>query len=308
MKRILSAVLVGLLLMPVAWAPEAAADDAVVEAQAAEGALGLTREQRRQIQEALAARGFDVGPADGSFGPRTREAIRAWQHGYKSGVEGATGYLNTSQAQSLLEGAEAAGESRRSIRPRQSLGGGGTDGTVWLATEESGTYVCTASREDSASLENGPLSWSGRCVGGKPTGKGVAISDSADYMRMGSFVGGVPDGYWAIRDADHPSIRGAVTWVVEMLRIENKWLGPSFSIILEPDKAYQVYVRPAQRFVPHGGGLIGRFQNASAGVVLDEVDYLAVDIVTYEDGERQSLCEFYRKGQSITSAGGRGCP
>ena len=120
MKRILSAVLLGLLLMPVAWAPNAAADDAVVEAQAAEGALDLTREQRRQIQEALAARGFDVGPADGSFGPRTREAIRAWQHGYKSGVEGATGYLNTSQAQSLLEGAEAAGESRRSIRPRQS--------------------------------------------------------------------------------------------------------------------------------------------------------------------------------------------
>ena len=132
MKRILSVVLVGLLLMPVAWAPNAAADDAVVEAQAAEGALGLTREQRSQIQEALAERGFDVGPADGSFGPRTREAIRAWQHGYKSGVEGATGYLNTSQAQLLLGG---SGESRRSIRPRQSAQSEGPsfDETVaWL--------------------------------------------------------------------------------------------------------------------------------------------------------------------------------
>ena len=136
MKRILSVVLFGLLLMPVAWAPEAAADDAVVEAQAAEGALGLTREQRSQIQEALAARGFDVGPADGSFGPRTREAIRAWQHGYTSGMsgdEGATGYLNTIQAQLLLGG---SGESRRSIRPRQSSEGASAAGPTYEETWE----------------------------------------------------------------------------------------------------------------------------------------------------------------------------
>ena len=136
MKRILSAVLLGLLVVPVAWAPEAVAGSLArsnpgsfikvtrpryvadyAAAEAAEIALDLTREQRRQIQKALAARGFDVGPADGSFGPRTRDAIYAWQRGYMPGSAGATGYLNTIQAQSLLEGAEAAGESRRSIRP-----------------------------------------------------------------------------------------------------------------------------------------------------------------------------------------------
>ena len=130
MKRILSVVLFGLLLVPVAWAPNTAADDAVVEAQAAEGALGLTREQRRQIQEGLAARGFDVGPADGSFGPRTREAIRAWQHGYMSGRDGATGYLSTSQAQSLLGG------NRVATRPRQSSGGVRADGPTYEETWE----------------------------------------------------------------------------------------------------------------------------------------------------------------------------
>jgi localization factor PodJL len=33
----------------------------------------------RQVQDLLAARGFDVGPADGRFGPRTRSALAAFQ-------------------------------------------------------------------------------------------------------------------------------------------------------------------------------------------------------------------------------------
>ncbi len=40
---------------------------------------GLSRAQRRELQELLAARGFDVGAADGGIGPRTRAAIRAFQ-------------------------------------------------------------------------------------------------------------------------------------------------------------------------------------------------------------------------------------
>ena len=62
------------------------------------GAGAMTREERRRVQSALAAQGFDPGPADGVFGPRTRRAIQAWQasHGYA-----ATGALTGAQAVGL---------------------------------------------------------------------------------------------------------------------------------------------------------------------------------------------------------------
>lgn len=230
MKRILSAVLVGLLLMPVAWAPNAAADDAVVEAQAAEGALGLTREQRRQIQEALAARGFDVGPADGSFGPRTREAIRAWQHGmYTSGSKRVTGYLHTSQAQLLLGDAEAAGESRRSIRPRQSSGGvseaaqsppgpaclGAKVGTsCWHTVMLNGRERCSVwdkylSRAETitAMLSVRGAAFRATCVGGKVQGQvnvqgtlrwkmSTGDVETIRFCNQGGYVDGKASGHW----------------------------------------------------------------------------------------------------------------
>ena len=43
------------------------------------GETMLTREQRISLQERLAARGFDVGEPDGIIGPRTIEAIKAFQ-------------------------------------------------------------------------------------------------------------------------------------------------------------------------------------------------------------------------------------
>jgi peptidoglycan hydrolase-like protein with peptidoglycan-binding domain len=39
----------------------------------------LPRERVQQVQERLAAAGFDPGPADGAMGPRTRAALRAFQ-------------------------------------------------------------------------------------------------------------------------------------------------------------------------------------------------------------------------------------
>ena len=46
-----------------------------------EKSLGLERSERRRIQMALASLGFDPGPADGLFGPRTRGVIGEWQRG-----------------------------------------------------------------------------------------------------------------------------------------------------------------------------------------------------------------------------------
>jgi hypothetical protein len=39
----------------------------------------LSREERVEMQEHLARRGFNVGEADGRFGPKTRAAIRDFQ-------------------------------------------------------------------------------------------------------------------------------------------------------------------------------------------------------------------------------------
>lgn len=44
-----------------------------------ESMLGLTREAKADIQLRLEALGFDLGFADGSFGPRSRAAIAQWQ-------------------------------------------------------------------------------------------------------------------------------------------------------------------------------------------------------------------------------------
>jgi lytic murein transglycosylase len=40
---------------------------------------GLSRAERREVQERLLARGYDIGAADGAIGPRTRAAISAFQ-------------------------------------------------------------------------------------------------------------------------------------------------------------------------------------------------------------------------------------
>jgi membrane-bound lytic murein transglycosylase B len=52
----------------------------------------LTNAERKELQELLAKRGFELGAVDGKIGPKTRAAIRAYQtsvglvpDGYASG-------------------------------------------------------------------------------------------------------------------------------------------------------------------------------------------------------------------------------
>ena len=63
-----------------------------------EEGLNLDLAARRQIQQGLAAGGFDPGGADGLFGPRTRAAIRRWQ---SSRGARPTGYLDGASAEAL---------------------------------------------------------------------------------------------------------------------------------------------------------------------------------------------------------------
>ena len=74
-------------------------------AEAAESGLKLTILDRQHAQVALTALGFDTHGSDGSFGPRSREAITAWQ---KTRNEPSTGFLTGAQNQALLTTAAAA--------------------------------------------------------------------------------------------------------------------------------------------------------------------------------------------------------
>ena len=69
-------------------------------AEAAEAALNLSTEDRRRIQLALTAQGFDTRRTDGTFGPRSREMIAAWQQAQK---HPATGFLTEAESQALRD-------------------------------------------------------------------------------------------------------------------------------------------------------------------------------------------------------------
>ena len=74
----------------------------------AEAALDLTRSQRVWVQKGLGALKFDVGAADGIFGPRTRAAIARWQ---SARGDPPTGYLDAEAAEILIEVGKGASPS-----------------------------------------------------------------------------------------------------------------------------------------------------------------------------------------------------
>ena len=73
-----------------------------------EPALSLTETQMVAVQRRLAELGFDVGPADGIFGPRTRGAIAEWQ---EAQGRPATGRLDAEEARLLLKAGETTSAS-----------------------------------------------------------------------------------------------------------------------------------------------------------------------------------------------------
>jgi len=76
--------------------------NAEARAQAAEDALGLSRDARRGIQRDLALLGFNPRGIDGIFGPGSRGAITGWQRA--NGFE-ATGYVTSEQVRALADAA-----------------------------------------------------------------------------------------------------------------------------------------------------------------------------------------------------------
>lgn len=78
---------------------------AIAAAESAEAALNLSTIDRRHLQVALRALGFDPASSDGVFAQHTRDAITDWQ---KSRSYAATGFLTGPQTQTLLRDAAPA--------------------------------------------------------------------------------------------------------------------------------------------------------------------------------------------------------
>ena len=82
-----------------------------------EGQLGLDRAARILVQQGLAALEYEVGAADGLFGPATRRAIRAWQTAKEFA---GTGYLTRAQAETLMaQGREVVARAQAAAQRAQ---------------------------------------------------------------------------------------------------------------------------------------------------------------------------------------------
>lgn len=96
----------------------AAKTDPALRAKAAEDALGLSRDQRRQIQRDLSILDIDPRGIDGLFGAGSRNAISTWQR--RRGYE-ATGYITAAQMAALgVEAERRAAELEAEAAQRQA--------------------------------------------------------------------------------------------------------------------------------------------------------------------------------------------
>ncbi len=88
--------------VPTPQAPTSPSADTTTQpsAETTEAALNLSLPDRRHIQASLTAQGFDTRGTDGTFGPRSREMIAAWQQARK---HPATGYLTAAESQALRD-------------------------------------------------------------------------------------------------------------------------------------------------------------------------------------------------------------
>ena len=156
----------------------------------AQGSADVSLEQ--QIQAALTSAGFDAGPVDGKFGPKTRRAIQAWQ---RANGHAGTGYLTRDQLRSILT--EATPEPF---------------GPNWIVTANQPCQLYNPNPEPGESV-----TWSGACVNGKASGKGRFIWHHSAGVDVydGEYRDGKPHGY------------GTVTWA-DGTRFEGQWRNGCF--------------------------------------------------------------------------------
>ena len=206
------------------------ATDAAAEEAAPQDAP-MSREQRIQVQQGLAALGFDPGPADGLFGPKTRAAIWDWQNA--KGLE-ATGFLTREEAEALgamgqaaeshyensdpevAEPAEpASGESAPELSGSRNrvLYFPQCNGLNVLPADEPGCWQATSNHQECDFLRSrvlfsnreGQFAWSGVCRHNAVHGRGplkydydVGDGRFGVVSLSGSFVEGRMQGDWVV--------------------------------------------------------------------------------------------------------------
>ena len=201
---------------------DAAEQDAEQRTQAAEAQEeALIREQRIRVQRGLAALGFDVGPADGIFGPRTRAAIWDWQ---AAKALKATGYLTVSEAEALAAvGAEAGNKTLdtevEALAAREPSGTEAESTTASSKSRNEVLYFPTCGTDDARPdgcwlaltspaecvvwtdvlSDKRALTWSGGCDDTlRASGRGTLKGD--DRSESGEFVEGKQHGQWVARE------------------------------------------------------------------------------------------------------------
>ncbi|MDE0175513.1 MAG: DUF4189 domain-containing protein [Defluviicoccus sp.] len=166
---------------------------------------GLTRGERIRVQRGLAVLGFDAGPPDGMFGPRTRSAIWQWQEA--KGFE-ATGYLTRDQAQALAAGGDTSRQGGEQARSRNRViyfaaagpkcPGMPEGSACWLEiSNKPGCHLWTRAYDPALKF-----TWSGGCLGDTAHGRGTLHwSEGAQTIGRGTgeIVQGKQYGGWVDR-------------------------------------------------------------------------------------------------------------
>ena len=207
------------------------ATDAAAEEAAPQDAP-MSRELRIQVQQGLAALGFDPGPADGLFGPKTRAAIWDWQNA--KGLE-ATGFLTREEAEALGAMGQAAdtydeesdpevaepdepafeeGAPEPSGSPNRVLYFPQCSGLDELPPDESGCWQAISNHQECSffltrldfSDREEEFTWSGVCQHNAAHGRGTLrfdyqVGDGARSFASlsGTFIEGKRQGDWIIQ-------------------------------------------------------------------------------------------------------------
>jgi peptidoglycan hydrolase-like protein with peptidoglycan-binding domain len=131
----------------------------------ARGMSGQSSENIKQVQEALKNKGHDPGPADGVMGPKTQQALRAFQK--ESGMQ-ATGRLDDKTASALGVDASGSGSSSsgasssgRSSSTDKSSSSGSSSGSSLGTGGSSGSGAGSSTGGSSKSSSGGASSSGG---------------------------------------------------------------------------------------------------------------------------------------------------
>ena len=148
-------------------------------------AVALDSGERRRVQEALARAGFDPGPADGKFGPRTRRAIEGWQ---QANGHSATGKLTRVEVETMLASPEGEPQTRTVKEAQRLLAAlgykpGPADG-LW-GPQTAGAYAAflrDSELSQEMTLGEGAMRTMRKIVEEKKTSRSVSKTKGAGYQ------------------------------------------------------------------------------------------------------------------------------